>query len=211
MNRNEYTVANKRSGTMTISTEPSDLTMYLSPYLTEFERRFFVDNMEVRSIEFTSGGNAQIFCRCMIHDPSRSAENQMLPSKFPRGSETVLCVHAFNKLTTSWAWIKLATTLFRQGFNVILMDLPGFGRSSVGRNIRCSIEQWRRWDVQIFSAFLAELKIPRVNMIGCYDSASVFLQILLNAPQILSKNHFLHNVCHSFHANVYSPVASVHG
>ena len=194
-NQNEYTVSSKRSGTMTLSVEPSDLTMYMSPYLTDFERRFFIDNMVVKSIEFSGTGNAQIFCRVMMHDQAKSSGNQMLPSRIARGSETVLCLHAFHKMTTSWCWIKLATTLYRQGFNVILMDLPGFGRSSVGRDIRCSVGSWRKWEVQIFTTFLAEMKIPRVNILSCYETASVFLTILLNAPQVLSRNHYLHNVC----------------
>jgi hypothetical protein len=193
-NKNEYTVSSKRSGTMTLSVEPSDLTMYLSPYLTDFERRFFIDNMTVKSIEFSGTGNAQIFCRVMMHDKSKSGGNQMLPSRVSRGSETVLFLHAFHKVTTSWTWIKFATTLYRQGFNVILMDLPGFGRSSVGRDIKCSLESWRKWEVQIVTTFLSELKINCVNIASCYESASVFLNVLLQAPQILSRNHFLHNV-----------------
>jgi hypothetical protein len=193
--KNGYIVSSKRSGTMTLSVEPSDLTMYMSPYLTDFERRFFIDNMTVKSIEFSGTGNAQIFCRAMMHDKIKSFGTQMLPSRIPRGDETVLCLHAFHKMTTSWTWIKLATTLYRQGFNVILMDLPGLGRSSVGRDIKCSVDTWRKWEVQILTTFLSELKISRVNIVSCYESASVFLNVLLHAPQVLSRNHFLHNVC----------------
>lgn len=207
MQRNEYTVSVKRSGAMTLATEPSELTMYMSPYLTEFERRFLVDNMIVKSIEFSGIGNSQIFCRCMIHDLSKSSENQALPSGVTRGLETVLLVHAFHKMTTSWTWIKFATTLYRAGFNVILMDLPGFGRSSVGRDIRCPVESWRSWEVQIFTTFLAEMKIARVNFVGCYESASIFLSVLINAPQVLSRNHYLHNVCYVLIASalIFSP------
>jgi pimeloyl-ACP methyl ester carboxylesterase len=129
-----------------------------------------------------------------MHDLSKTTENQMLPSKISRGGETVLFLHAFHKLTTSWTWIKLAITLYRQGFNVILLDLPGMGKSSVGRDIRCQVESWRKWEVQIFTTFLAEMDVHRVNTIACYETASVFLQILLHAPQVLSKNHYLHNV-----------------
>ena len=194
MKRNEYIVSAKRSGTVTLSTEPSDLTMCLSPFFTEFERRFLVDNMVLKSIEFSGAANAQIFCRCMMHDISKPSENQTLPSSIKRGSETVLFIHGFHKMTTSWTWIKYATTIYREGFNVILMDLPGFGRSSVGRDVRCPIEAWRSWEVQIFTTFLSELGVNRVNVVGSYESASVFMSVLLHAPQVLSRNHYLHNV-----------------
>jgi hypothetical protein len=178
-----------------MSAEPSELTILKSEHLTDFERRFFVDNIVVKSIEFSGAANAQIFCRCMIHDLSRAVGGQMLPSTVARGSETVLCVHAFRKMTTSWTWVKFATTLYRAGFNVIMMDLPGFGRSSIMRDIRCPISTWDHWQVQMFTTFLGQMGISRVNMMGCYESASFFLDVLLHAPHFLSGNHFLHNVC----------------
>lgn len=206
---NEYIVSAKRLNAMTMSAEPSELTIYKSEHLTDFERRFFVDNIVVKSIEFSGSANAQIFCRCMIHDRDKGIGGQALASSFSPGKETILCLHGFQKMTTSWTWLKFSTTLFRSGFNVIMLDLPGFGRSSIMRDIRCPVSTWEHWQVQMFTTFLGQMGISRVNVMGCYQGASLFLDILLHAPQVLSGNHFLHNVCARYLTGMYISVASL--
>lgn len=191
---NSYIVSSKRSGTYVLATEASDLCIYTSSYLTEFERRVFIDNLSIRSVEFSAGENAQIFCRCLMHDASKPNDSHMLPYGVPAGSETILCMHGFDRLTTSWVWIKFAATLFRQGFNVIMMDSPGFGKSSIAREVRCPLTAWKDWDAQLVTSFLAKLSVPRVNVVACYEGASTFASLLVSCPQVLAKNHYLHNV-----------------
>jgi pimeloyl-ACP methyl ester carboxylesterase len=181
-----------------MSTQPSELAIYTSKFLTEYERRFFIDNLEIQSIEFSGESNCQIFCRTLIHDPSKPFTGQFGDSAgsslIQRGSATILCLHAFAKMTTSWTWIKVAVTLFRQGFNVVMVDLPGFGKSSISRDIRCPTEAWRRWEVPIMTTLVNDLGLKKVNMLACYQSASIFFHILQEYPQLLGKNHILHNV-----------------
>lgn len=197
--RNEYTVSTSRAGAYILSTQPSELAMYTSRYLTEYERRFFVDNLEVQSIEFSGESNCQIFCRTLIHDLSKPFTGQFAKASgetpIVRGSSTILCLHAFAKLTTSWTWIKFAVTLFRQGFNVVMVDLPGFGRSSISRDIRCPLKAWRSWEVPIMSTLVNDLGLKKVNIMACYQSASVFFHIIQEYPQLLGRHHVLHNVC----------------
>jgi pimeloyl-ACP methyl ester carboxylesterase len=182
-----------------MSTDAAELSVYTSPHFTDFERRIFIDNLSVKSVEFSAGENAQIFCRCLIHDTSKPTDSQPLPSGIKLGSETILCLHGFERLTTSWVWIKFAATLFRQGFNVIMMDSPGFGKSSIARDIRCPLRSWKGWDAQLVTMFLAKLSISRVNVMACYEGASTFLNLLLDSAIILGKNHYLHNVCCSLY------------
>ena len=197
--KNNYTVSTKRGGTYVVSTEPTDLSVYTSIFFTEYERRFFVDYLETRSIEFSAAANCQIFCRALVHDLTKQANHTFATesgaSVIERGSETVMCFHSFVKITTSWAWIKFAVTLFRQGFNVILVDLPGFGKSSVGRDIRCDIKTWRSWNVTMISMLMTKLQIPKINVMASYESASIFTDILLQSPQLLGRHHVLYNVC----------------
>lgn len=197
---NSYIVSAKRSGTYVMSTEPSDLSVYTSSYLTEFERRIFIDNLAIKSIEFSAGENAQIFCRCLIHESSKPNDSYMLKSGIKVGSETILCLHGFERLTTSWTWIKFAATLFRQGFNVIMMDSPGFGKSSIARDVRSPLSSWKSWDAQLVMMFLAKLSISKVNVMACYEGASTFVNLLLSSSHVLGKNHYIHNVCPSFHS-----------
>ena len=188
-------MSSQRSGVFVMATEPSELSVYTSKYLTEQERRFLIDNLVVRSVEFSGASNTQIFCRCLIHDLTKQNESGAVVSSVQRGKETVLCLHALSKLTTSWTWIKFAVSLFRQGFNVILMDLPGFGKSSIARDIRCPVSAWAHWDVHLITTFLAKIAVPKVNVLACYDSAPLFFNLVHKAPQVLGKNHVLHNVC----------------
>jgi hypothetical protein len=197
--KSNYTVSTKRGGTYVVSTEPTDLAVYTSIFFTEYERRFFVDFLETKSIEFSAAANCQIFCRTLIHDLSKQA-NQTFASEsgasvVERGSETIMCFHSFSKITTSWAWIKFAVTLFRQGFNVVLVDLPGFGKSSIGRDIRCDVKTWKSWNVTMINMLMTKLEIKRINIMAAHESASIFTDILLQTPQLLGRNHFLYNVC----------------
>ena len=198
----EYTVSTRRAGTLTISTEPSEVAIYKCPLLTDSERRFFIDNVEVKSIEFSGSSNCQLFCRCLMHDLSKQFTGQFTDTGnapvVQRGKETILALHAFSKMTTSCTWLKFAATFFRQGFNVILLDLPGFGRSSIARDVRCPLSAWQSWEVNLLTTMLAKLGIAKVNVIACYHSASIFFNMVRQAPQILGRNHVLHNVCSIF-------------
>ena len=206
--KSNYTVSTKRGGTYVVYTEPTDLAVYTSVFFTEYERRFFVDFLETKSIEFSAAANCQIFCRTLIHDLSKQANHTFASESgaavIERGSETVMCFHSFSKITTSWAWIKFAVTLFRQGFNVILVDLPGFGKSSVGRDIRCDLITWRSWNVTMVSMLMAKLQIKKINIMASHDSASIFTDILLQSPHILGRNHFLYNVSRAVAQVFYS-------
>jgi pimeloyl-ACP methyl ester carboxylesterase len=167
-------------------------------FFTEIERRFFVDNLETKSIEFSAGANCQMFCKTLIHDLSKPS-NHVFPedsgcATVPVGKETILCLHPLHKLTSSWAWIKFAVTLFRQGFNVILIDLPGFGKSSIGRDVRCPVETWRSWQVTMITLLLQKLGIPKVNILAGYESAEILFDIMHETPNLLGRNHVLYNV-----------------
>jgi hypothetical protein len=51
------------------------------------------------------------------------------------GARTALCLHGFGNACTWATWTKMILPLHRAGFQVILIDLPGFGESS-GRDIQ---------------------------------------------------------------------------
>lgn len=178
-----------------MSTEPSEISIYTSKYFTEQERRFFIDNLFVKSVEFSGSSNTQVFCRCLSHDLTRQVESNVVKSVVNRGKETVLLLHAFTNMTTSWTWIKFSMTLFREGFNVVMIDLPGFGKSSIARDVHCKLDVWKQWDVQVVSQTLEKLGVPKVNVVACYETASTFFNLMRQVPHILGKNHVLHNVC----------------
>lgn len=178
-----------------MATEPSELSIYTSEYLTEQERRFLIDNLAVKSVEFSGVSNAQIFARYLMHDTKRQIESNSVQTAVVRGKETILAFHAFSSLTTSWTWIKFAMSLFREGFNVILIDLPGFGKSSVARDVHCSHETWKNWDVGFLVEFLTRIHVGKVNVLACYESVPILFHLFTQAPQILGKQHFIHNVC----------------
>ena len=196
--RNNFTVSTKRGGTYVVSTDPTDLAVYTSVFLTEHERRFFVDNLETKSVEFSAGANCQIFCKTLMHDTSKPS-NHTYPNDagcaaVPVGKETILCLHPLRKVTSSWAWVKFAVTLFRQGFNVVMVDLPGFGKSSIGRDVRCSTQTWRPWEVTMVTLLLQKLHISKVNILAGYESASILFDIIHESPNLLGRNHILYNV-----------------
>ena len=198
MSRSEYTVSTRRAGTLVISTEPSEVAIYKCTLLTDSERRFLIDNLELKSVEFSGTSNCQLFCRCLIHDLAKQFTGQFsgadnIPA-VSRGKETILCLHAFSKMTTSWTWLKFAATWFRQGFNVVLLDLPGFGKSSIARDVRCSVDCWQSWEVSLITTLLSNIGVSRVNVVACYESASIFFNIVRHSPHILGRNHVLHNV-----------------
>ena len=133
-----------------------------------------------------------------MHDTTKQFTGQFTdPGTAPivqRGKQTVLAFHAFAKMTTSCAWLKFGATLFRQGFNVILLDLPGFGKSSVARDVSCSVESWQSWDVSLVTNLISKMNLGQVNILACYESAPMLFHLMRDAPQVLGRNHVIHNV-----------------
>ena len=61
-----------------------------------------------------------------------------------RHGNFVLFLHDFQQLCTCWCWMKFALFLYQKGMDLIFLDFPGFGKSSVGENTRCPPSAERR-------------------------------------------------------------------
>ena len=100
-----------------------------SPLFSPEERIFLKDSVEQGCLEFTLSidgfmNHAVVYVMRLYHDPELVGDLAV--------NGKVLFLHDSVIASSSWCFIKFARSIYRQGFDVELVDLPGNGRSSVG-------------------------------------------------------------------------------
>jgi len=109
------------------------------------------------------------------------------------GKFTVLIHDRAGPLRTSWIWLSLVRTLYKSGFSVILLDLPGMGASSFGGNCQAAGVEWEEHDVSFLVQVMDALRIPKCHLVTCGASCSALIQLVKSAPNRIEGEHILHN------------------
>eukprot|EP00927_Polykrikos_kofoidii_P044778 TRINITY_DN38654_c0_g2_i1.p1 TRINITY_DN38654_c0_g2~~TRINITY_DN38654_c0_g2_i1.p1 ORF type:complete len:590 (+),score=95.36 TRINITY_DN38654_c0_g2_i1:172-1941(+) len=111
-----------------------------------------------------------------------------------RKGRFALLLHAMKgRLTTSWVWMKLARELYQAGYSVVLVDLPGFGKSMVNQVTHCSTDSWILQDWLVICQMLDELGVPNCTTFSTGESCGTVLRILQRSPQQLTTEHVFYN------------------
>ncbi|KAF4733776.1 hypothetical protein FOZ63_030402 [Perkinsus olseni] len=208
-----------------VASEASEAAVLSGPVFTEKERNFLLERLTTEVAEFSVAANCQIFARCLVQTTEiarllqKNGQEGRAKGKRSQQGEWVLALHGFGNLTTSWTWMKaryagrcprdgssqFAVGLYKKGFNVLLIDLPGFGKSSISQNIRCSPERWRPRDASMLShvrtepvrgqalQVLSELGVHQCRVLACYEGAGMLFKLLMKYPHLIGSHHFLYN------------------
>ncbi|KAF4685123.1 hypothetical protein FOZ60_006852 [Perkinsus olseni] len=189
-----------------VASEASEAAVLSGPAFTEKERNFLIERLTTEVAEFSVAANCQIFARCLVQTTEiarllqKNGQEGRAKGKRSQQGEWVLAIHGFGNLTTSWTWMKaryagrcprdcfsqFAVGLYKKGFNVLLIDLPGFGKSSISQNIRCSPEPAA---LQV----LSELGVHQCRVVACYEGAGMLFKLLMKYPHLIGSHHFLYN------------------
>jgi pimeloyl-ACP methyl ester carboxylesterase len=82
-----------------------------------------------------------------------------------------------------WAeWIKLAIPLYKEGYNIILMDLPGYGHSTADSKDRVNPKYYLADCAEMILSVLDAFKIQKVHCIGFCGGAANFLRTIAKYP-----------------------------
>ena len=108
-----------------------------------------------------------------------------------RSGKVAVCMHGFGWCQSGMVWSKMVEPLYNAGFSVVLVDLPGFGRSS-GDNLQTRI--WKNDGPEILSSIITALGITvPVSCIGYCGGGATFMRTFPKYSKLFSKRHVLHN------------------
>lgn len=173
--------------------EPSDQAVFWGECLCEKERVFFRKELNTEIASFSIKDTFQISVRCLWQPTSRTRAGH-------RPGCTIALIHSLEfPFTTSWTWMKLARPLYKSGFSVIMIDLPGFGRSKMNMDPNVKLKDWKYQDWHILSQILDELRALHVLTICMGQICGTILRILMRSPHTLGKEHIFFDPCFDPH------------
>lgn len=106
----------------------------------------------------------------------------------------VMVLHAASGvLTSSWAWTKLGMPLYKQGYSVIFLDLPGFGMSSCAEDPYCPVSRWKSYDHEIVQSVMDRLEVNCCNFLATGEGCNTVVRMLQKSPTYIAKYHIFHN------------------
>lgn len=175
------------------SSTPSDMATLWGESFGSKERKFLRELLASQTICFSLKDTYQIHVRTLWH-PASIASAMNLANGLRRQGKFALLLHDLvGDLTTSWTWAKFIRPLYRKGFSVIVVDLPGFGRSSVSQVPSCSLEKWKGQQSHVISKIMEELSVARCQILAVGQTCGILLHMLLSSPHRMSPEHVLIN------------------
>ena len=113
---------------------------------------------------------------------------------------TVLYLHGHGSCCTWATWLKLAFLLYEQGYNGILMDLPGYGKSTIEGETRINPKLYltdaSNMLINLNKIIFGEEKNNKVKKfigIGFCGGAANFIRTITEYPNYFAKRHIFHN------------------
>jgi pimeloyl-ACP methyl ester carboxylesterase len=126
----------------------------------------------------------KINCRYIKHPDEKSDRKTIL---FSHGHST----------NSNWVtWIKLAVYLFNCEFDVILFDLPGFGRSKVNDQLKVHFKNWLDDGPNMVKGLVNNLKIPggKISVCGFCGGGALMIRTMATYPDLFNKYHIFYNL-----------------
>lgn len=110
---------------------------------------------------------------------------------------TIIYLHGHGSTCTWTTWLKLAFLLYEQGYNGILIDLPGYGRSTIEGESRVNpklyINDAANMFFKLFELLLANEKNKKIIGIGFCGGAANLIRTINEFPSCFAKRHIFHN------------------
>jgi len=175
------------------SSTPSDMAVLWGESFGSKERKFLRELLSSQTICFSLKDTYQIHVRTLWH-PASIASAMSLANGLRRQGKFALLLHDMvGDLTTSWTWAKFIRPLYRKGFSVIVVDLPGFGRSAVSQVPSCPLERWQGQQSHVISKIMEELSVAKCQILAVGQTCGVLLHMLLSSPHRMAPEHVLVN------------------
>lgn len=107
-------------------------------------------------------------------------------------SRFILLLHGFGACQTGFVWLYMVESLIKAGFNVILVDLPGFGLAS-GPNL--NTKTWKSNGPEIIEEILNSHNIQpgMAHVLAFCGGAATFMRAYVKNCKRFAKRHVLHN------------------
>lgn len=108
--------------------------------------------------------------------------------------KTILFSHGHDT-TCNWVtWIKSAVFLFNCDFDIVLFDLPGFGKSTVNDKLKVHFKNWLEDGPLMLKNYLKALGIGKVSCSGFCGGGALMIRTISNFPEMFEKNHIFYNL-----------------
>lgn len=181
--------------------EPSDQAVLFGELFTAKERILIKEVLESAVISFSIRDTFQIGVRTMWQ-PDCEIKGRHRTGRF------ITLLHSFSgRLTTSWTWSKLARPLYERGFNILMLDFPGFGRSTINLESACPVKDWFQNDWHIVTQLLQELRISETHFVAVGESCATLLKMMQRSKNQVCKEHFMFNPVIDLH-DIFADLSS---
>eukprot|EP00442_Polarella_glacialis_P053828 CAMPEP_0115055516 /NCGR_PEP_ID=MMETSP0227-20121206/4692_1 /TAXON_ID=89957 /ORGANISM="Polarella glacialis, Strain CCMP 1383" /LENGTH=591 /DNA_ID=CAMNT_0002440109 /DNA_START=75 /DNA_END=1850 /DNA_ORIENTATION=+ len=154
----------------------------------EKERSLLRTHMEEGEASFSIQDTFQIAYR-VIWQYAHKKEARLHHNGRISGGKLAVLLHGYSKrAVNSWAWSKIVRHLYKKGFTVVMVDMPGFGRSSMNMKWNCPVMSWMGDDWRIVSKVIEHLGFTRcVHFVGYRESCATWK----NMPHMVNKGNIL--------------------
>lgn len=107
----------------------------------------------------------------------------------------ILLLHGHGDCCTWTTWLKLSFILFEKGYNCLLLDLPGYGKSKIlnFKEKRINPKIYINDSADLFYNLISFFKLENVICIGFCGGAANIIRTISKYPKIFNKRHVLHN------------------
>eukprot|EP00931_Biecheleriopsis_adriatica_P086779 TRINITY_DN61371_c0_g1_i1.p1 TRINITY_DN61371_c0_g1~~TRINITY_DN61371_c0_g1_i1.p1 ORF type:complete len:705 (+),score=127.38 TRINITY_DN61371_c0_g1_i1:95-2209(+) len=172
-----YDVTHVGGEVFTSMDEHSDRFNLWGELLREKERNFYRQEMKEVVACFSIKDTYQINVRCLWQPHAKTNVGKTRPGPH------ITLLHGYDApLTSSWTWIKLGRPLYKKGFSVILMDMPGFGRSKMNMDPAVKLDTWVNSDWHVVGQTLDELRVMGTYFIGLGRTCGTLLKLMMRSP-----------------------------
>lgn len=172
------------------SYEASTASILWAELFTEKDRSFLHQHLEEGNLSFGAKDTFQLEYRIAWN---AEAKKQIRERGETKDGRLVILMHGYSgRITNSWGWIKMVRSLWKQNFTVCLLDMPGFGRSSVNMRWNTPQSEWLHMDAVILAKFINGMNFRKsVSFIAYRESCASVLKLCLDSPHLVGQRQLL--------------------
>lgn len=122
--------------------------------------------------------------------------------------KTILFTHGHSTNSNWVTWIKCAVFLFNCDFDVIMIDLPGFGKSTVNGQIKVHFKNWLEDGPNMIKLFFSKVNVNKVSVCGYCGGGALMIRTISTYPDLFDKYHIFYNLIISVYPNNFEQIIS---
>eukprot|EP00435_Cladocopium_sp_Y103_P032341 s273_g8.t1 len=172
------------------SFEASTASVLWGELFTEKDRSFLRQHLEEGNLSFGAKDTFQLEYR-IVWNPE--AKKQISERGETKDGKLVILLHGYGgRIINSWGWVKMVKSLWKQHFTVCLLDMPGFGRSSVNMSWNTPLQEWLHMDAVILAKFINGMNFRKsVSFIAYRESCASVMKLCTDSPHLVGSRQIL--------------------